>query len=317
MIPTVDLLLVNYNTRNLLGDVFAKLAVSDYTGSVRTLVVDNASLDDSVDILEASKLDVLIKNQLNVGFGRANNQLLSHVKSDYVLLLNTDAFVEPSTLSSTIEFMEANPHCGILGVKLVGRDGELQPSCRYFPTPWNLFLARTGLARFFKNYVMVDDMIWAHDEVRECDWVPGCYYLVRRAVIDQVGLFDPRFFMYYEEVDHCRRTKAAGWKVCFFPGTSVVHLGGESAKTTGKLTDTGKQLSDIQIESEVLYFRKHYGFIGIVIHWILFGFGALFVALKQWARRGEVKNAISSFLKKNTQFRRILFKTKFGRFSTR
>lgn len=314
---SVDVLLVSYNTRNLLGDVFSTLAASDYSGTIRTLVVDNASSDDSVDILEESKLDLLITNELNVGFGRANNQLLPHVKSDYVLLLNTDAFVEPGTLSSTIAFMDANPHCGILGVKLVGRDGELQPSCRYFPTPWNLFLARTGLARFFKNYVMVDDMIWAHDEVRECDWVPGCYYLVRRAVIDQVGLFDPRFFMYYEEVDHCRRTKAAGWKVCFFPGSSVVHLGGESAKTTGKLTNTGKQLSDIQVESEILYFRKHYGFSGVFIHWVLFVLGASVVALKQGARRGQGKHAISYFLKKITQFRKVLVKTKFGRFPTR
>jgi GT2 family glycosyltransferase len=136
-------------------------------------------------------------------------------------------------------------------------------------------------------------------------------------VIDQVGLFDPRFFMYYEEVDHCRRTKAAGWKVCFFPGSSVVHLGGESAKTTGKLTNTGKQLSDIQVESEILYFRKHYGFSGVFIHWVLFVLGASVVALKQGARRGQGKHAISYFLKKITQFRKVLVKTKFGRFPTR
>jgi len=99
--------------------------------------------------------------------------------------------------------MDSHPQTGILGVKLLGRDGVLQPSCRYFPTPWNLFLTKTGLNKLFRNIKLVDDMAWSHDAVRDCDWVPGCYYLIRREVIDQVGLFDPRYFLYYEEVDHC------------------------------------------------------------------------------------------------------------------
>jgi N-acetylglucosaminyl-diphospho-decaprenol L-rhamnosyltransferase len=106
-------------------------------------------------------------------------------------------------------FMEVNPCCGVLGVKLVGRDGALQPSCRYFPTPWNVFLAKTGLQRLFPGTRLVDDMTWDHASVRECDWVPGCYYLIRREVIERVGLFDPRYFLYYEEVDHCRRVSCA------------------------------------------------------------------------------------------------------------
>ncbi|POZ99712.1 glycosyltransferase family 2 protein, partial [Pseudomonas sp. MWU12-2312b] len=109
--------------------------------------------------------------------------------------------------------------------------GDLQPSCRYFPTPLNVFMARTGLERFFPGVKKVDDMTWDHNSVRECDWVPGCYYLIRREVIDQVGLFDPRYFLYYEEVDHCKRVKQAGWKVVYYPHTTVVHIGGESAKS--------------------------------------------------------------------------------------
>ena len=233
-------------------------------------MVDNASRDGSVDILRTRYPNVeLIENPTNVGFGRANNQALPRIRGRYVVLLNTDAFVAPDTLQKTVDFMEAHPRCGVLGVKLVGRDGALQPSCRYFPTPWNVFLARTGLKRFFPGTRLVDDMSWDHASVRECDWVPGCYYLVRREVIERVGLFDPRYFLYYEEVDHCRAVRRAGWSVMYYPFTKVVHTGGESAESEGPLTTCGRQIFAQQIESELLYFRKHYGRIGLLFAFIL------------------------------------------------
>ena len=201
-----------------------------------------------------------------------------------MLLLNTDAFVSPDTLFKTLGFMEANPQCGILGVKLVGEDGSLQPSCRFFPTPWNVFLASTGLNRFFPNARLVDDMNRDHSKIRECDWVPGCFYLARKRLVDQVGLFDPRFFLYYEEVDHCRRARQAGWKVYFYPDTQVVHIGGESAKTDAKLTDAGRQIARIQIESELLYFRKHYGLRGLLASITFTGCETLLALLKNAVR---------------------------------
>src|SRR5262249_21858662 len=242
--PDLSVVVVNYNTAHLLDQMFTALEASRGTLKLEVVVVDNASRDGSVDILRTRYPDVeLIKNQTNVGFGRANNQALPSIRGRYVLLLNTDAFIAPDTLQKTVEFMDAHPRCGVLGVKLVGRDGALQPSCRYFPTPWNLFLASTGLARFFHGTRLVDDMSWDHASVRECDWVPGCYYLVRREVIDRVGLFDPRYFLYYEEVDHCRATRQAGWSVVYYPFTQVVHIGGESAATEGRLTRSGRQIS--------------------------------------------------------------------------
>jgi len=206
----------------------------------------------------------LIENKVNVGFARANNQALPHARGRYLLLLNTDAFIAPDTLQKTLEFMDTHPRCGVLGVKLVGRDGALQPSCRYFPTPWNVFLTTTGLKRYFPRTRLVDDMAWDHASVRECDWVPGCYYLIRREVIDQIGLFDPRYFLYCEEVDYCRAVRKAGWSVVYYPFTQVVHIGGESAETVGPLTSAGRQISTLQIESELLYFRKHHGLTGVL-----------------------------------------------------
>jgi N-acetylglucosaminyl-diphospho-decaprenol L-rhamnosyltransferase len=263
--PDISVVVVNYNTGHLLGELFAALEVSRGALKLQVIVIDNASRDASVDILRTKYPNVeLIENRTNVGFGRANNQALPCIRGRYVLLLNTDAFMAPDTLQTTLDFMDAHPRCGVLGVKLVGRDGALQPSCRYFPTPWNVFLASTGLKRFFPGARLVDDMSWDHASLRECDWVPGCYYLVRREVIDRVGLFDPRYFLYYEEVDHCRRVRQAGWSVIYYPFTQVVHLGGESAATEWPLTHAGRQISILQIESELLYFRKHYGVIGVL-----------------------------------------------------
>ena len=192
----VSVVLVNFNTGHLLEECFDSLFQSLGSMLNQVILVDNASVDDSLSRLTgmAEKLTV-ISNVQNVGFGRANNQAVPLVTGRYVLLLNTDAFVAPDTLTKTVAWMDAHPNCGVLGVRLTDRDGHLQPSCRYFPTPFNTFLVRTGLQRLFPWVKPVDDMAWDHSSVRECDWVPGCYYLIRREVLDQVGLSDPRFFL--------------------------------------------------------------------------------------------------------------------------
>ncbi len=264
-------LLVSFNTRDLLTPCLSALAVARAPlGHSPVIVVDNASSDGSAEYLEQHHPDVqLIRSSKNLGFGRANNLALPEVSSKYLLLLNTDAFVPPDSLTKTLEFMEATPSCGILGVRLVGRDGELQPSCRFFPTPYNTFLARTGLARWLPATRMVDDMDWAHDEVRECDWVPGCFYLIRADLLARVGLFDSRYFLYYEEVDHCFAVKAAKSTVIYYPHVSVVHIGGESAKSLGAISAGGRQVEVLQIESAQIYFRKQFGLPGLAWHLFL------------------------------------------------
>lgn len=230
-------------------------------------VVDNASKDDSVAVIKNAFPDItLIENKVNVGFGRANNQVLDLANGDYILLLNTDAFVQPDTLAKTLQYIESQPKCGVLGVRLIGSDNEQQPSCRYFPTPFNLFAHRVGLARLLPSLQMVDDVDWNPAITTSCDWVPGCYYLVRKQVVDQVGLFDPLYFLYSEEVDHCFAVKKAGWQVMYFADVSVLHIGGESAKSDGKVSNSGKQLSILQAESELLYFRKNHGFLTCLLN---------------------------------------------------
>src|ERR1700692_376549 len=311
-VPEVSVVVINYNTGYLLDRMFAALEAAKASFRIEFIVVDNASTDNSIEILENRYPSVtLIRNPMNVGFGRANNQAIPHVRGRYILLLNTDAFVASDTLEKTVAFMSDHPLCGVLGVKLVGGDGALQPSCRYFPTPWNVFLERSGLSRLFPNHRLVDDMTWDHGSVRQCDWVPGCYYLARSEVIRQVGLFDPRYFLYYEEVDHCRAVRAAGWQVIYYPFTEVVHIGGESAKTDGAITRVGRQLSVLQIESERLYFRKYFGVSGVLANVAWSMLADVLSIIKRTLKTFRIREA-SSALKHMSAMLKVLVATRFA-----
>ena len=312
----VSVILVNYNTADLLDPCLERLAAALAPLRSQVFIVDNASRDDSVRVLrERFGHYQIVENARNVGFGRANNQVLPFVRGRYVLLLNLDAYVEPDALVKTIAYMDAHPRCGVLGARLVTEAGDLQPSCRYFPTPWNQFLARTGLSRWIRGVQLVDDMAWDHATERACDWVPGCYYLVRKSVIDSVGLFDPRFFLYCEEVDHCRAVKAAGWEVVYFPGTTVVHIGGESAKSESELSG-GRQIAALQIESEILYVRKHHGALGAVGALVLIAIADLWSALRQLVRRRSWR-AVSAPLRETGIAIRAFIRTAGGRRAVR
>ena len=317
--PDVSVIVVNYNTAHLLRDMWAALMAAKADLSLEIIIVDNASRDDSVRLLQTDPQFAavrLIVNAVNVGFGRANNQGLQFATGRYVLLLNTDAFVSADTLRKTVSHMDTHARCGVLGVRLVGRDGSLQPSCRYFPTPWNVFLWRSGLSRFFPSVRMVDDMNWDHTTSRDCDWMPGCYLLVRKEVIDAVGLFDPRYFLYSEEVDFCRRVKQAGWKSTYFAHTTVVHLGGESAKSDAVLTSAGQQISALQVESEMLYYRKHYGVAGLSVFVCLSWLADIIQAAK-WLLKGRSFGGLRLIGDHAAAVASLLFRTGWGSSPTR
>jgi N-acetylglucosaminyl-diphospho-decaprenol L-rhamnosyltransferase len=315
--PTVSVIIVNYNTGYLLNEALGALYDASERLIVDTIIVDNASKDDSIAFIQREfQYCKLIANTENVGFGRANNQAMSQATGDYVLLLNTDAFVTDSTLDETVAYMQDHPECGILGVKLAGRDGQLQPSARYFPTPWNMFIQRSGLSTIFRSTRLVDNQNWDHQSVLKCDWVPGCYYLIRKAVIDQVGLFDPRYFLYFEEVDHCFAAKKAGWEVVSYPYTTVVHIGGESAKSDGAITQSGRQLEALQVESELLYFRKNLGATAMVADVLLNSLADAILALKHLFRRRGFPG-LAALARHTGLVWMLLYKTQWGKRPTR
>lgn len=310
-------IIVSYNTRHLLDECLADLhAAEAVIGGGACVVVDNASRDGSAEHLQAHHPDVeLIRLDRNVGFGRANNAALPKVHTPFVLLLNTDAFMTPESLKLSIDYMNAHPRCGVLGARLLNRDGSLQPSARRFPTPWNTFLLQAGLERWFRGTPRIDPAVFDAERAQECDWVPGCYYLIRKSVIDQVGLFDPLFFLYAEEVDLCRRVKNAGWQVHYFPDARVVHLGGESAKSDGEVT-ASRQIDSLSIESNLLYFRKHHGRLGLAAHVSFEGLAALLVGTRDLLRRASGARLGNGLLRWRATLG-LLWQTSFGTRPTR
>ena len=276
----ISIIVVNYNTAHLLERCIGNLRVAASGMRVQLIVVDNASRDDSARLIERRFPDVwLIRNAVNVGFGRANNQALEFCSAPFVLLLNADAFVLPDTLRLSRDHLAMSPKCGVLGVKLIDEAGRSGYCGREFPTSWDSFALATGLMR----PQLLGETVEQPD-VKDCDWVVGCYYMVRREVIDTVGLFDPRYFLYMEEVDHCRAVKAAGWRVECLMGASVIHVGGGSAESEGPLS-TGRQISSLQTESTLLYYRKHNGVLGLFVCVALSLLATAIVAAKDLLKR--------------------------------
>lgn len=313
----ISVILVSYNTAQMSIDALDCLYRSEGDYELEVFVIDNASKDNSVELISSKHPKIkLIENKTNVGFGRANNQALPYIKGDFVLLLNTDAFVDKNSIQKSLDFMLKNPRCGVLGAKLLSRNGELQPSCRFFPTPFSLFAERTGLRALLPNIKLVDDPHFNHELTQECDWVPGCYYMVRKEVVNSVGLFDPLYFLYSEEVDHCFSVKKAGWDVVYCADVSVVHIGGESAKSVGAISMISRQVPHLQIESELLYFRKNHGISGMLLHLILSNATDVLQTIKDVLRLRGLRKIKYNF-NRIFAFWQILCDTKFATRSTR
>lgn len=265
MSPEISVVVVSFNTRDLLRECLTTLRRESEGIATEIFVVDSASRDGSADMVEAEFPDVtLIRSSVNLGFAGANNQAFSRARGRYLILLNSDAFLKPLALRRSIDYMDADPRIGLGGARLIGADGSWQASCRMFPSPLNDFLALSGLAYKFpkSRFFGRQDHTWADQNLpADADWVPGAYSIIRRTVLEQVGYFDEQFFLYYEEVDLCRRIKKAGYGVRYWPDVVVVHLGGESSKTISSLTmsRSGAQLELWRMRSGFLYYRKHHG----------------------------------------------------------
>jgi GT2 family glycosyltransferase len=257
--------IVSFNTRDLLRECLQSLYQESEGISQEMFCVDNASRDGSPDMVAAEFPDVhLIRSETNLGFAGANNRAFSHAVGRYVVLLNSDAFLRSGALQRAIDHMEADESVGIGGARLTGRDGSWQPSARMFPSLLNDFLTLSGLAARFPHSRTLGrpDRTWADmEEAADVDWVPGAFSILRRTALERVGYFDENFFLYYEEVDLCKRFKNAGYRVRYWPDVVVVHLGGESSKTVKTLafSESGSQLTLWRMRSAFLYYRKHHG----------------------------------------------------------
>lgn len=267
---SVSIVIVNFNTRELLRDCLLSLRVTAPNSEI--VVVDNASADGSQEMVRtefAGTKTKLIENGENLGFSAANNAGIRQAQGRLILLLNSDTIVKPGAVAAMTEFLDAHPDVGGVTCRLLNTDGSIQACVSGRPGPTMLFFrlfglsrlvrgdrARRALARWFpflvgstvRGYL---DPYTAKLPI-EVENISGACLMLRREAIEQVGLLDENFFMYFEDMDYCLRLRSAGWKLYYVPSGTIVHLVGQSS---------GGRMRDYSLHSyrSLFYFyRKHY-----------------------------------------------------------
>lgn len=258
----ISLILINHNSNELLNGCLSSVKRMGKDITFETIVVDNASTDGSIEMVKTFYPEVkLIKNLINLGFGRANNLGIQLAKGKYMLLLNNDTKLKNDALMIMASFLKNNPKAGIVTCKLVEPDDTIQHNCRSFPlTPFDTMFGRASLlSKIFPNNPITRRNTlsdWDYNFPRQVDWVSGACMMVRREVFDQIGLLDENFFMYWEDTDLCKRASDAGWQIWFTPNAEIIHYTGQGG---GKRSLQLKLYTIYQMHrSAYYYFRKHY-----------------------------------------------------------
>lgn len=231
----LSVVIVNYNVKYFLEHCLYSVQNAIKNIDAEVFVVDNNSVDGSVQMLKKKfPCFYLIENKDNVGFAKANNQAMRLAKGEYILLLNPDTVVEEDTFSKCIDFMDAHPDCGGLGIKMIDGHGKiLKESKRGFPTPWASFCKMSGLTSLFPHSKRFAQYYMGHlsyEETHIVDILAGAYMMMRKECLDKIGLLDEDFFMYGEDIDLSYRITLGGYRNYYFPEAKIIHYKGESTK---------------------------------------------------------------------------------------
>ena len=273
--PFLSVIIVTYNSQDFIGKCLRSveraiekaksrdwgLGTGDLFGA-ETIVVDNASIDGTVEIVRQFENVRLIRNTQNLGFAAGINRGAKAAQGDWLLLLNPDCIVDENAFSTLANFVQ---NCGneiaIVGLQLLNPDGTLQPSGRRFPKVWEFILALLGFSRWMEaRWFSGRDFT----KVQEVDEVSGAALATSRKAFEQVGGMDEGFFLFFEELDLCRRVKAEGLKIVYLPDAKVKHLWGASVKRVPEIARKAQQ------QSAIRYFRKHHGRIASILVSIAF-----------------------------------------------
>ena len=293
----VDVVVVCWNDKDkiatALDSVFALSEVRDDAAFARVIVSDNGSTDGSREFLReryGAGVEIL-ENCSNLGFGAACNRAFAAGDSEYAYLLNPDAELKDGALRSIVAFMDEHPRCGIAGSRIYNSDGSIQESCGEFDTWTGAFLRSSAWGEwpFLREYANGASLReWGHRSERRVDLAIGAALAIRRALIDEIGPFDERFFLYHEEVDFAKRAAAAGWETWYVPASEAIHEGMGSAR--GQYSVEGRKQT-----SRRKYWIKHHGVLwyaalvaALVGRYVLYAFAfvSIVAGLRRTFRRG-------------------------------
>ena len=249
--PPLSICILSWNTSDLLRACLQSIYADPQSGEWEVVVVDNNSGDQSPAMVTSGFPQVrLLLNPSNLGFAAGNNRAMEVARGDHLLLLNSDTRVEPGALGRMADFLSANPQVGAVGPKLLSEDGSVQLSCGIRPSLLSEFVNKMLLHNLFPFYKLGR---WHHRETRDVDWVMGACLLVRRQIVEEVGGLDPAIFMYHEDLDWCLRIRDSGWRISYFPFSSIHHLRGASTR------QNLRNMLVVSQRSLYFLFAKHFG----------------------------------------------------------
>ena len=306
----IDIVIVNFKSTDYLLKCLKSIYSLIKNIPVRVFVYDNNS-KNGVDRITIAFPNVnLTKNKFNMGFSKAVNKGIKQGTAPYVLILNPDTIIKDGFFESTLQYIENNPDIGIVGPKVLNTDGSLQGSARAFLKPWMAFFGRNSLlTKWFPNNRISRGSILSTGSDGATpmfvDWVSGACMLVRRKAIDDVGLLDEQFFMYWEDADWCKRMWEKGWKVVYFPKASIVHhVGGSSSKSPLR--------SIIEFHKSCYKIIKKYNITPFYItnSFIIIGLSLRACIMILINRMGLLSGKLLSFIKSNGNIIRAIINSK-------
>lgn len=228
MQPDLSIIILNYKTRGLLKECLRAIRLAHPAISTEIIVVDNASGDGAPEMVRREFSEVrVIESARNLGYAGGNNLGLRAATGRHLMVMNPDIIVFPQSLETLVRFLDEHPDVGLVGPRLANPDGSLQHSCYRFHTPWTPVLRRTPLGslpwarRALRSFLMEDE---DHTRTLDVDWLLGGAIVARREAVEQVGLLDERFFLYFDDVDWSRRFWKAGRRVVYVPNAYMVHF---------------------------------------------------------------------------------------------
>ena len=260
----LSILIVHYNTPGLLRQTLKGIFASKTNLSFEVIVVDNNPKIRVRDWVQKEFPFVkVVMSEQNIGFGRGMNLAMQHANARYYLVFNPDIAVFDGVFDAMVEYMDAHPDIGMLGPKFLNPDRTLQYSCYRFMGPSIILYRRVPILRSFGFAKRADDEYqmkdWDHNQIQDVDYLLGAAMLVRKEAVDQVGVFDPVYFIYFEDQDWCRRFWIAGWRVVYHPDMKLVHYHRRETAEGSFLQQIRNPLTRLQAKSAIYYYQKYKG----------------------------------------------------------
>lgn len=260
----LSIIIVSWRVKDLLKECLTSIFNNVKNTDYEVVVIDNDSGDGTVEMVQENFPQVkLTGSRINLGFARANNLGIEQSSGKYILLLNPDTKLINCSLEKAVKFMDKNSDVGILGCKLLNHDLTVQPSVRRFPRFVDHLLMMFKLHHFFslKKYLALD---FDYGKTQAVDQVMGAFFMIKRKVIEKIGLFDQDYYIWFEEVDYCQRAKKAGFRVVYYADTQIIHYYGQSFKQVLNVKNQW-----IFSKSRLRYILKHQNLLIYIIILIL------------------------------------------------